>query len=375
MEYSHTNIIQHGTLEAFQGIEGLRERLLCDFDDETSILRVLIGLDRDSHFAHGITIAPELVNLRTSKSQTVIHLCVSNMSHRILQYFTHNLTLIKSIKDEQNNWGESALHLAASIGNPSIIEKVINLQVDQSLRDKWNRTAADVAVEMGNASLLNSPFSSSFITPKVTNTPAPTVAIHSALFTPKITGELSKALLNREKKLANSRDQEILVKTIFSQNVDKIEHEKINISQRPMLPTTIPTTTGLKSLSRYIEYPGDPIALKNLLIDKDIDINGKDSYGLTALHKVVSWNQIDLVKILLTHAELNINEKTANKKEFIGYTALHFAIESRCLQIIDLLLADPRTKLDIVESNNRTFSQFATAIGEIDIVKRFSDIS
>lgn len=370
-----SDIIQNGTLEPFQRIAGLRERLMSDFDDETSILRLLIGLDRHLHFAHSVSIAPEIMNLRTSKNNTVIHLCVSNMSHRILQYFGENPALVVNTKNEQNHWGETALHLAASIGNPSILEKVITLQVDQSLRDKWNRTAADVAVEMGNGSLLNSSFSSSFISPTIRDTPEEVIN-HSAQLQPQITGELKKALLNREKKLTN-KDQEIIVKTIFSQCVDKIITPERIVSGQNSGAITCGSNAAVmkKSLSRYMEYPGDPVALKKLLFDKDIDINGRDSYGLSALHKVVSWDQLDLVELLLSNSELDINAATTNKKEFIGYTALHFAIESRCLRILDLLITDPRIKLDIVESKGRTYSIFAADCGDIEITNRFSNIS
>ena len=65
-----------------------------------------------------------------------------------------------------------------------------------------------------------------------------------------------------------------------------------------MSPQTVPSVQRV-ALSKKIEYPGSVTAITALLADPEIDPSGSDMFGYTALHKIASWNQPELLELLL----------------------------------------------------------------------------
>ncbi|KAF9927042.1 hypothetical protein FBU30_003540 [Linnemannia zychae] len=84
--------------------------------------------------------------------------------------------------------------------------------------------------------------------------------------------------------------------------------------------------------------------------DKVDPINYKDEHGTTALHRAVSANQIDLVKRILEHPRLNINEKDLES----GWTALHRALYHGHLRIAHLLTQHKDLNMLIEDKDGNT---------------------
>lgn len=54
-------------------------------------------------------------------------------------------------------------------------------------------------------------------------------------------------------------------------------------------------------------------------IDRSEEVNRKDGYGMTALHRAVAAKDLEKVKSLLEHPKIDVNEKDVES----GWTALH----------------------------------------------------
>mmetsp|Transcript_14125 Transcript_14125/g.23088 ORF Transcript_14125/g.23088 Transcript_14125/m.23088 type:complete len:406 (-) Transcript_14125:1387-2604(-) len=94
--------------------------------------------------------------------------------------------------------------------------------------------------------------------------------------------------------------------------------------------------------ARYGELP----ELKEILeLFPQIDVNGKDGHGSTALHKACANGHDDVVKFLLEKgAECMKNES--------GNSPLHWAIQNRQMETVKLLLATPTSKANVLEKNS-----------------------
>ena len=69
-----------------------------------------------------------------------------------------------------------------------------------------------------------------------------------------------------------------------------------------------------------------------ILLDRGIDINSKDTYGNTALHYAAMNGKMNIVEILVDRG-IDINSKNN-----IGWTALHLAAMNGYTNIVEMLL-------------------------------------
>jgi serine/threonine-protein phosphatase 6 regulatory ankyrin repeat subunit B len=110
---------------------------------------------------------------------------------------------------------------------------------------------------------------------------------------------------------------------------------------------------------------GDTAAVQQLL-DKSANIEAKDKYGMTPLHRAAYYGKTDVVKLLL--------DKGANieAKDNDGETALNRAAMYNFADIVKLLL-DHGANVDIRDKNGYTALIFAAANGSVDLVKLLLD--
>lgn len=162
------------------------------------------------------------------------------------------------------------------------------------------------------------------------------------------------------------------------------------------------------SLSKLIEYPGDPLQLNDILLPyhqlqsvtcddnsncidssdkkyivdnqmeqygKNIDLNGKDMYGLTALMKYAAWNKVDLVRMLLPYLTAEqVNTRGGSKDQ--QYTCLHYCIDMEAVDTLAFLLKEAISnggKVDTtaVDAQGRTYIEYSRIVGKqhmIDIL-------
>lgn len=88
------------------------------------------------------------------------------------------------------------------------------------------------------------------------------------------------------------------------------------LSLNPSAPPSRPASAFV-ALSKLLEYPGNLALLQSvrLLPAADgaegpvYDVNGRDFFGMTALHKACSWNKADIVAFLLQVPATDVNQR------------------------------------------------------------------
>jgi hypothetical protein len=136
------------------------------------------------------------------------------------------------------------------------------------------------------------------------------------------------------------------------------------ISQQPPPSRTIPA--NVLALSKVMEYPGDVVHLMSLSpyfvstnegLHPDrrwYNVNGRDMFGLTALHKACSWNKADIVGLLLKQDGIDLNQQVpATMQEFAGWSALHFCVDGASLGCLEALLSSTHASVDLQARNAR----------------------
>lgn len=106
----------------------------------------------------------------------------------------------------------------------------------------------------------------------------------------------------------------------------------------------------------------DCISIVTALINKNVDIELKDKYGLTALMNAAENNNIEIVKLLID------NGANINTQDYRNGTALIRAILNHCIDIAEHLI-NSGANLDIQNSQGYTALIWSAKCGEDRIVK------
>jgi hypothetical protein len=323
----------------------------------------------------------------TERLQTVIHLAVSQNSLRVLQFFAAEKSL-SVVVNCQNKWGETALHLASGLGNPEIVTLLLRMGADESTRDKWERTAGDVAIENGYCDRV---FSGSMLNRIFVSLPKESVDRLDRPKQPAVNAELLGAVLARKPKVGlesqtTSDSLEVVTKPstfkvrhMFGDSTETLTGVTVSSSDfSPKLPSVAPTAAAAAplrrvALSKLIEYPGDPLQMRSLLASGAVDLNGRDMFGLSALHKAAAWDKVDLLDLLLlTVSEsesVDVNALTNNQD---GFSALHMCVDSGAIAAARRLLEDPRVVVDLTDRKGRTPLTLAIELGNCLLVEMLS---
>ncbi|KAG0200679.1 hypothetical protein BGX28_006310 [Mortierella sp. GBA30] len=85
-------------------------------------------------------------------------------------------------------------------------------------------------------------------------------------------------------------------------------------------------------------------------VDRSEDINRKDSYGTNALHRAVVSNELGMVKGLLEHPKIDVNDKDLES----GWTPLHWALYLGHLRIALVLIQHKNINLAVEDKDRNT---------------------
>ena len=97
----------------------------------------------DIEFAKAIVEnSPDLLKLRTKKQYTCLHIAANQKSMRCLSYIIHDSNFDNL--DAVNCWGETALHVAAALGDADIIIALLSAGSNATIPDKWGRNPYQV---------------------------------------------------------------------------------------------------------------------------------------------------------------------------------------------------------------------------------------
>ncbi|CAG8807478.1 8452_t:CDS:2, partial [Racocetra persica] len=121
-----------------------------------------------------------------------------------------------------------------------------------------------------------------------------------------------------------------LVKT---KEISQLPEAEYNILEDVKEKRATPETQKTDNSSLFDAVKNDDIkTVKDLVIEKKVDVNICDQDGFTPLHIAVAREHIEIIKILLA-AQANPNTQS---KE--GHTPLHFAAEGNNLRILKRLV-------------------------------------
>lgn len=96
-----------------------------------------------------------------------------------------------------------------------------------------------------------------------------------------------------------------------------------------------------------------------------VDLAANNSFKVRPLHSAVASNQIEIVRLLLTH------DADPNAAQMQGVRPLHSAAHNGFLEVLDLLLAHQADK-DVQTDDGKTPLDMAVEAGFEEVVKRLS---
>jgi hypothetical protein len=95
-----------------------------------------------------------------------------------------------------------------------------------------------------------------------------------------------------------------------------------------------------------------------------VDPGGKDMLGYTALHKIVSWDKVDLLELVCPHlSPSQMMTPAGGVSDPNQYSCLHLCVEMRAWRALSYLTSDLNVKrfgvdLEAKDKRNRTFRDF-----------------
>lgn len=139
---------------------------------------------------------------------------------------------------------------------------------------------------------------------------------------------------------------------LFGLTACKQQIQSIEIGNRGTPSSIRANQNGYTPLHLAVLHGRNAI-VTGLLVNKAIDVNKKDSRGMTPLHYAVQLpdhrEREAMVALLLANARVDVNAQNQN-----GDTPLHCAIALHHEEVVTLLLADVRIDVNIENRDNYT---------------------
>ena len=332
--------------------------------DEVNIVEVLLSCP-DFNF-----------NKRNHRGASALHAASCSGSMRVIRKLLaseHSQEII----DAQNEWGETALHLAAGAQQTGSVQTLLEAGADPKIKDRWGRCPFRVCVENGGHSATLSALTEAGISidtddikknmpqrhdPEPRN-PALVAEFMDRLrlqSPARIFEPVVKGIYQDPKPANKSRLSDILETSLGS----KLPVHAPASAPAPALAlaprSPPPVGSRKKALSKLVEFPGDPIAVAGLLADESVDPCGKDMFGVSALMKFAAWNKVDLLDLLLGRlsSDGRLSQAGAAFLNSISpqdhFTALHHAADMGALRTYNRLLACPEVDSTLRDKLGRT---------------------
>eukprot|EP00927_Polykrikos_kofoidii_P013588 TRINITY_DN15906_c0_g2_i2.p1 TRINITY_DN15906_c0_g2~~TRINITY_DN15906_c0_g2_i2.p1 ORF type:complete len:367 (-),score=82.50 TRINITY_DN15906_c0_g2_i2:14-1114(-) len=311
----------------------------CQFDDEAVILDFVERNER-----------PLDPNTCLRRGLTPLHTSAVNNSVRVTR-----ILLARGARTAVVNiFGETPLHLAVAAGNGTIVDELLAARADVEAKDKWGRTPFRVASENGYTKVVEQLRSAGAVDAAPVGSATGGYEAGEARKTQQ--QNLMQEFMGRvQDQPPKTATQEPIVKGIFQPSN--------NQASATAGPTDGPAASSaggvggpMRALSKLVEYPGDPEAIKRHLADPTVNPAGRDMFSLTAFHKFAAWDKVDLLELLSPHLEdEDVNAVGGDD----GFSALHHAVSMGAVHTLRMLLKDPRIRRDVKDRTGRTPRELA----------------
>lgn len=290
----------------------------------------------------------DILDLKAGNSfgNSFLHIVACNHATRVLRIILNQYPPDSNRLNVRNKWGETPLHLAAATGDIVLVKALLQQEerIHCNLKDNWQRTPYIVARQNGYYECAN------LIKQSPQFDEAENIEVHPHPHPPhaeSIANQkniISLDALNKHKLKAVNVPTE--VKHIFKMSS--------NPSSPPPPPPSSSSLSNKKNLSKEVEFPGDPQRLRGI-IDNELSeyhLGGKDSFGLSALHKFASWNKVDLLQMLCEHLSVEELNSPGGSE---GYTCLHWAADMGAKDALTFLLSLDSIDFQKVDKKGRTY--------------------
>ena len=329
-------------------------------NDDSRLLSVLLAESRVD------------VTLRSPKGDTGMHMAALYAALEALKLLLAD-ERTSALLEAQNDFGETPLHLTAGSGD-GCAAKAAGLLLAAGAPlwavDKWNRGPRDVSRD--NA---ENPLVIVFEAHLASADPAVRVkvdavtAAYKAESAAAATHTADAVAANKASKNAifgqlggvSLKPTKTKVKGMFRKKKKKKKKKNAGEggaagdAEMPAAAVGVDARTlgdGRRALSKLIDFPGDLAAIKGHLANTaEIDVAGRDAYGLTALHKFASWNKTEFLELLIGKLDASAGELDAQCPD--GKTAVHWAVEMAAAGAIKTLVA-AGARTDLEDGRGRT---------------------
>ena len=272
--------------------------------------------------------------------------------------------------DAQNKFGETPLHLCAGSGDKGAGKAaalLLEWGAPLTVVDQWNRGPLDVSKDNGE-NPLHAVITEFLDKEDQAHQKAAVQAVTDAY-------RAGVEAQNAENKAAAAARGKANAMSIFGA-LGGVKLKKTETVEKTMFKKSEGANTGAvagsaagdgrKALSKMLDFPGDVEEMKKHLANpSEVDPGGADAYGLTALHKLASWNKTMLMELLLPHLlPGQIDAKCPD-----GKTALHWAVEMAAAASVKLLLEHGADR-DAQDGKGRTVAFILDNSGESGVIDR-----
>ena len=278
---------------------------------------------------------------RDSSKETALHIAVeSDGSEDIVETLLQNRDIDVNIADAS---GDTALHIATHRGRAEVVEQLLAVpNIDLEKRDGSGYTAFEIAQRRKREAVIDV-FAE---TPHYRNLLRGTFM--EVLRDESVTETEAIEILKTEKPDVNEKDRQ-------SGNVPL--HYAIDLGWRDLitelllqrtLQVNIKNSDGDTALHAAFNKD-DSATITALLKRRGIRPNERNSDGETVLLLAAAAGKMDIVSLLLGHNAINVNVKDRS-----GSAALHLAVSGKHREIVTALLANDNIDVNAKDGANNT---------------------
>jgi ankyrin repeat protein len=212
-----------------------------------------------------------------NRGNTALHVASVCGSFRVVPQL---LLFDPSLRDVQNEWGETPLHLACATRNIPMINALLDAGASPNIADRWNRTPMQICFEQGGDEAVEVFTGRGFKF-------IPSVDTGCENFLPSSKQALNEIISEFMTKVKDGEAVERSVNSVEVKTMFKItspdtqqtaslpqqtSHEHATSSSSPATVTKAVVRT---SLSKLVEFPGNPTEIMTHLENPAIDAAGK----------------------------------------------------------------------------------------------------
>lgn len=286
--------IQNADYVAFEALLAANPLLSLDgVDDNSSGPNGLSALHWASHCDEPQMLATLLEHktvdptVKNKRGNSVLHTAAARGCVRALRQL---LRSGRVVVNAVNLWGESALHLAASADQAEAVALLLDAGADMNLLDSWGRSPLCVACENGSQNA----------TTRLQRAGAVNVGQSRVERDEGQGRSLQEAVGSELLEVLSARNNTAVSPQLASSTVPaSLVIVSSENSPPASLPPSLKQKAGLPALSKFVEFPGDPVMVEKLLREGKVDPAGLDMFGWSALHKFAAWDKVDLLALLM----------------------------------------------------------------------------